>query len=243
MNIIKLDAIGSTNTYLKEILTHSNLENFTVVVTENQFQGKGQRGSVWVDEKGSSLTFSVLVKDLLSSPEYVFDLNILVALSVQQSLIKMLNLPFNIKWPNDILSYNKKIGGILIENIIKATGETLSVVGIGINVNQEDFSHLPQATSLYKACGHKIDKEELMYAIIDMLTSYCDKYRVEGSDFIWEEYKRNLYRINVPSAFELPSGERFMGIIVGVTRYGLLEVKKEDDSVELFEIKQLKLLY
>jgi BirA family biotin operon repressor/biotin-[acetyl-CoA-carboxylase] ligase len=243
MNIIKLDAIGSTNTYLKEILTHSNLENFTVVVTENQFQGKGQRGSVWVDEVGSSLTFSVLVKELLVSPEYVFDLNILVALSVRQSLNKLLNLPFNIKWPNDILSYNKKVGGILIENVIKASGETLSVVGIGINVNQENFDHLPQASSLFRLCGVKIDKDELMHKIMESLTSYCKKYKEVGSDFVWEEYKHHLYRISIPTAFELPSGERFMGIILGVTRYGLLEVKKEDDTVEQFDIKQVKLLY
>lgn len=243
MNIIKLDAIGSTNTYLKEILTHSNLENFTVVVTENQFQGKGQRGSVWVDEKGSSLTFSVLVKELLETPEHVFDLNILVALSVYSSLKKLYNLPFSIKWPNDILSYNKKIGGILIENIIKASGETLSIVGIGINANQENFDHLPQATSLFKLCGDKVNKDELMHSILESLTVYCQKYLASGSTFIWEEYHRSLYRINVPSVFELPSGIRFMGIILGVTKNGLLSVKKEDDSVALFDIKQVKLLY
>lgn len=243
MNIIKLDAIGSTNTYLKEILTQSNLDNFTVVATENQFQGKGQRGSVWIGEVGSSLTFSVLVKDLLVSPEYVFDLNILVALSVYSSFKKLYNLPFNIKWPNDILSYNKKVGGILIENIIKASGETLSVVGIGINANQQNFEQLPQATSLSKLCGVKIDKDELMHSILESLMEYCQKYKVQGSSFIWEEYHQNLYRINTPSVFELPDGSRFMGIILSVTKNGLLEVKKDDDSVELFEIKQVKLLY
>lgn len=243
MNIIKLDAIGSTNTYLKEILTHSNLENFTVVVTENQFQGKGQRGSVWKGEVGSSLTFSVLVKELLETPEHVFDLNILVALSVYSSLKKLYNLPFSIKWPNDILSYNKKIGGILIENIIKASGETLSIVGIGINANQENFDHLPQATSLFKLCGDKVNKDELMHSILESLTVYCQKYLASGSTFIWEEYHRSLYRINVPSVFELPSAIRFMGIILGVTKNGLLSVKKEDDSVALFDIKQVKLLY
>lgn len=243
MNIIKLDAIGSTNTYLKEILTHSNLENFTVVVAENQFQGKGQRGSVWVGEVGSSLTFSVLVKDLLVSPEYVFDLNILVALSVYSSFKKLYNLPFSIKWPNDILSYNKKIGGILIENIIKASGETLSIVGIGINANQENFNNLPQATSLYKLHGQKVNKEEVMLSILESLAGYCQKYIELGSEFVWEEYRSCLYRINVPSVFERVSGERFMGIILGVTKYGLLKVKKEDETIEEFEIKQIKLLY
>ncbi|GAQ14537.1 biotin-protein ligase [Myroides odoratimimus] len=228
---------------MKEILTHSNLENFTVVVTENQFQGKGQRGSVWKGEVGSSLTFSVLVKELLETPEHVFDLNILVALSVYSSLKKLYNLPFSIKWPNDILSYNKKIGGILIENIIKASGETLSIVGIGINANQENFDHLPQATSLFKLCGDKVNKDELMHSILESLTVYCQKYLASGSTFIWEEYHRSLYRINVPSVFELPSGIRFMGIILGVTKNGLLSVKKEDDSVALFDIKQVKLLY
>ncbi|WP_121967109.1 biotin--[acetyl-CoA-carboxylase] ligase [Myroides sp. N17-2] len=243
MNIIKLDAIGSTNTYLKKILTESNLENLTVVVAENQFEGKGQRGSVWEAEVGSSLTFSVLVRDLLASPECVFDLNILVALSVYSSFKKLFGLPFSVKWPNDIMSYNKKVGGILIENIIKANGDTLSIVGIGINVNQQNFDELPQATSLYRISGQKLDKDVVMHSILEQLESYCHKYLVSGSSFVWEEYHRVLYRIGVPSVFDLPTGDRFMGIIKGVTEHGMLQIQKEDDSTEVFDIKQVKMLY
>ncbi|MCC9041351.1 biotin--[acetyl-CoA-carboxylase] ligase [Myroides sp. M-43] len=243
MNIIKLDAIGSTNTYLKKILTESNLDNLTVVVAENQFHGKGQRGSVWESEVGSSLTFSVLVKDLLVSPERVFDLNILVALSVYSSLKNLLGLTFSVKWPNDIMSYNKKVGGILIENIIKANGETLSIVGIGINVNQQNLDDLPQATSLYRISGQKWDKDLLMHTILEYLDSYCQKYLTNGSSFVWEEYHKVLYRIGIPSVFELPSGVRFMGIIKGVNKHGMLEIQKEDDTIEIFDIKQVKMLY
>lgn len=243
MNIIKLDAIGSTNTYLKDLLTVSNLENFIVVVAENQFAGKGQRGSTWTSEAGSSLSFSVLMKDILSSPEYVFDLNVMVALSVYQALKKTYNLPFYIKWPNDILSYNKKICGILIENIIKANGETQSIVGIGINVNQESFNDFPQASSLFKLTGTKTDKDVLLNAVLDELKYYSEQYLAKGGDFLWIEYHSHLYRINTPTAFENKEHTRFMGIIKEVTKYGLIRIQLEDDSIQEFGMKEIKMLY
>lgn len=243
MNIIKLDAIGSTNTYLKDLLNVSNLENFTVVAAENQFAGKGQRGSIWNAEVGSSLTFSVLVKDLLASPECVFDLNIMVALSVCKALKKCFNLPFYIKWPNDILSCNKKVCGILIENVIKASGDTLSVVGIGVNVNQENFEGFPQASSLFKLTGAKSDKDTLLKNILDELIYYCDQYRNKGGDFLWKEYHECLYRVGVPTVFEKGDGTRFMGIIKEVSKQGFLCVQLEDESVQEFGMKEIKMMY
>lgn len=243
MNIIKLDAIGSTNTYLKELLNVSNLENFTIVAAENQFAGKGQRGSIWSAEVGSSLTFSVLVKDLLSSPEFVFDLNVLVALSVFRALKKSYNLPFYIKWPNDILSCNKKICGILIENVIKANGDTLSIVGIGVNVNQENFEDFPQASSLFRLTGTKSDKDVLLHVILEELIHYCEEYKKSGGDFLWNEYHECLYRISVPTVFEKTDGTRFMGIITEVSKQGFLCVQLEDESIQEFGMKEVKMLY
>ncbi len=243
MNIIKLDAIGSTNTYLKDLLNVSNLENFTVVAAENQFAGKGQRGSVWNAEVGSSLTFSVLVKYLLPSPECVFDLNVLVALSVYSALKKSFHLPFYIKWPNDILSCNKKICGILIENVIKASGDTLSIVGIGVNVNQENFDDFPQASSLFKLTGAKSDKDILLKTILDELIHYCEAYRSRGGEFLWNEYQECLYRKGVPTVFEKADGTRFMGIITEVSKQGFLCVQLEDESIQEFGMKEIKMMY
>src|SRR4051812_14072234 len=115
MKLIKLDAIDSTNDFLKSLSSQDELENFTVVTAENQTKGKGQMGAKWQSESGKNLIMSVLVKDFLFDNEQVFNLSIIVATSVIE-VLKTFDIPeLSIKWPNDIMSYTKKIGGILIE--------------------------------------------------------------------------------------------------------------------------------
>src|SRR3970282_291011 len=143
-----LDAIDSTNEFLKGLSNGQLLENFTVVTAENQTKGKGQMGSVWDSEVGKNLTMSVFIKDSLSDVNQIFKLNVGVVLAVVQAL-ETFNIPnLMVKWPNDIMSYNFKIGGILIENSIKSDGTVHSIVGLGINVNQVNFENLPKASSL-----------------------------------------------------------------------------------------------
>ncbi len=118
MNIIKLDAIDSTNEYLKQLISNNLLPNFTVVTANFQSKGKGQMGSSWSSEAGKNLTMSILVFDILSDSQDMFYLNMAVALSVQE-VLKNFNVPnVAIKWPNDIMSGKQKLGGILIENLL-----------------------------------------------------------------------------------------------------------------------------
>ena len=142
MKIIKLSAIDSTNSFLKEMASGSVVENFTVVVTENQVKGRGQQGSTWESETGKNLIFSVFVafNSLnISDKKY---LNYAVSLAVFEVLQKE-NIPrIAIKWPNDILSAKLKICGILIENIVKSNKLQGSVIGFGLNVNQKYFRDL-----------------------------------------------------------------------------------------------------
>ena len=167
MKLIKLDAIDSTNDFLKSLASQDELDNFTVVTAENQTKGKGQMGSKWQSESGKNLIMSVLVKEFLYDNEQVFNLSVIVSLAVIDAL-KSLNIPdLCIKWPNDIMSYNKKVGGILIENTIKSDGRIVSVVGIGLNVNQTNFDHLPNASSLAVICKTQFDKNALVLLIAE----------------------------------------------------------------------------
>ncbi|MEY4037832.1 MAG: hypothetical protein RIR67_142, partial [Bacteroidota bacterium] len=175
MKLIKLDAIDSTNEFLKGLSNKEDLENFTVVTAENQTKGKGQMGAVWNSEVGKNLIMSVLVKDFLSEINEIFNLNIAVATAVITALKKQ-NIPnLSIKWPNDILSANKKIGGILIENSIKSDGTILSIVGLGLNVNQTNFEGLPKASSLAVVMEHELNKEELLSAIVTQLEANVEE--------------------------------------------------------------------
>lgn len=243
MNIIKLDATASTNTYLRTMLTSCDLENFTTIVTENQFAGQGQRGTIWVSEAGSNLTFSVLMKSESEAVQRIFDLNVMVALGVAATLKKIANLPFFIKWPNDILSANKKISGILIENSIKSNGEIYSIVGIGINVNQKWFPAMSKASSLTLLTGQTWDKESLLNELLTALKEGYDALQRGEALSIWQGYASHLYRKDRVSAFELPNGTRFNGIIKAVTPYGKLVVDIENQGETEFGLKEIQLLY
>ena len=243
MNIIKLDAIASTNTYLREMLTTCDLENFTTIVAENQFAGKGQRGTTWSSEAGSNLTFSVLMKSQPHTVAGVFDLNAMIALCVATTLKKITYLPFFIKWPNDILSANKKICGILVENIIRANGEIFSIVGIGVNVNQRHFPEGSKGSSLALLTGEKKEKEAILQALLDALKEGYDALEQGQAEEQWEAYKALLYRRDVVSSFEKPNGQRFNAIIRDVTPYGKLVVEVENQKNEEFDLKEIRLLY
>jgi len=242
MKLIKLDAIDSTNDFLKALSSQDELENFTTVTAENQTKGKGQVGGVWKTEAGKNLTMSVLVKDFLFSNEEVFNLSILVSLSVAE-VLKALNIPdICIKWPNDILSYNKKLVGILIENTLKSDGRIVSVAGIGINVNQIDFTELPTASSMAVIANQVFDKEELAVLIVEKLKEKIQLWNTSAQLF-WDDYFNFLFKKGVPTAFRDINNQDFMGIIQGVSPIGKLQVLLEDDSVAEFEIKEVKMLY
>jgi BirA family biotin operon repressor/biotin-[acetyl-CoA-carboxylase] ligase len=242
MKLIKLDAIDSTNEFLKGLSNNQLVENFTVVTTESQTKGKGQMGSVWVSEPSKNLIMSVLLKDFLLDSNNIFDVNIVVSVSIIQAL-ETLNIPeLSIKWPNDIMSYNKKIGGILIENSIKSNGAINSIVGLGLNVNQTNFEHLPKATSLALISNTIFDKEEILLRIIEKLELNIQSWH-QNKDLMWVDYAEKLFKKGIPMPFSDENQQHFMGIIQGVSSIGKLQILLEDDTVPEFDIKEIQMLY
>ena len=242
MKLIKLDAIDSTNEFLKGLSNKEDLENFTVVTAENQTKGKGQMGAVWNSEVGKNLIMSILVKDFLSEINEIFNLNIAVATAVITALKKQ-NIPnLSIKWPNDILSANKKIGGILIENSIKSDGTILSIVGLGLNVNQTNFEGLPKASSLAVVMEHELNKEELLSAIVTQLEANVEESK-QNPTSLRQQFVDLLFKKGEPMPFTNQKEEKFMGIIHGISPVGRLQVLLEDDSVAEFDIKEIQMLY
>ena len=246
MKLIKLDAIDSTNDFLKSLASQDELDNFTVITAETQTKGKGQMGAKWLSESGKNLIMSALVKDFLFSNEQVFNLSIIVSLSVIDVLKSLDISDLSIKWPNDIMSYNKKIGGILIENTLKSDGRIVSVVGLGLNVNQTNYDELPNASSLAVIAGHSFDKDALPELIVEKMKEKIELWET-NSVFFWSEYFNSLFRKGIPMPFKSlntnNAGQNFMGIIQGVSAVGKLQVLLEDDSVSEFDIKEIQMLY
>jgi BirA family biotin operon repressor/biotin-[acetyl-CoA-carboxylase] ligase len=242
MKLIKLDAIDSTNDFLKGISSLSETVNFTVVTAEVQTKGKGQMGHKWVSDKGKNLIISILVKDFFQDVSQLFHLNIAFALAVIEAL-ESYNVPeLSIKWPNDIMSYSKKIGGILIENSIKWDGNIESIIGLGLNVNQTNFSDLPKASSLALICGEEFDRELILPLIVNNLKQNIEKVLNDEHRF-WDHYSKLLFKQGIPMPFADENGGHFMGIIQGVSALGKLQVLLEDDNVKEFDIKEIQMLY
>ena len=242
MRIVKLNATPSTNDYLKQLSQAGMVDNFTCVVAENQTQGRGQMGAQWAAEIGKNLTFSVYVENLISEISQIYVLNVAVAVSIFK-VLQNNNIPkIAIKWPNDIMADNKKIGGILIENSIRGDGNITSIVGIGLNVNQNIFDNIPTASSLALAAFKFFDKEKLLGELLTELKSTILKIKT-NEDYLWNFYKSHLFKKDLLMVFETSDGKKLMGIIKDVNAQGLLLVEHEDDSNRLYNIKEIKMLY
>ena len=242
MNIIKLDAIDSTNSYLKKIILEKDISDYTIVTANFQTEGKGQLGYMWESEDSKNLLCSIYKKDLGIKVEDQFVLSMLVSLSIIRTLEK-LNLPkLYIKWPNDIMSDNKKICGILVENMVKQNSIKESVIGIGLNVNQDTFKNLPNATSIKKIKGVAFNIDELLNDLVNNIKKQFIDFNQSKIDLVFRQYEDVLYRMNIPSTFKNSEGDVFTGFIKGINNLGRLKVLLEDNLTKSYTVKDISLL-
>ncbi len=242
MNIIKLNAIDSTNNYLKKIILDEGISDYTVVTAKFQTEGKGQLGTKWDSEDSKNLICSVYKKDINIKAQDQFVISALVSLALIKTLRKANLSNLHIKWPNDIMSDNKKICGILIENIVKENYIKDSVIGIGLNVNQTIFNNLPNATSIKNLLGTSYSKDEILNDLVKNIEFFFNELEKASINSIFKTYEDALFRINVPSTFKNSKGDIFSGYIKGVTKLGKLKVMLEDNLIESYDLKEISML-
>jgi BirA family biotin operon repressor/biotin-[acetyl-CoA-carboxylase] ligase len=245
-NLLFLTEVESTNTYAMDMLRNVNAIEGTVVHTDNQTKGKGQRGASWNSAVASNITASIILKPGFLKAEDSFFLSKISALSIYDVLTDVLNsshYDIKIKWPNDILVDSKKIAGILIENNYNHQLLQNSVIGMGLNVNQSDFHDLADiATSLKLLSGVAYDRKE----ILDKLCIYFEKWylllKSGNRKQIHDLYLNRLKGINQVLSFKTPANEVFKAKITDVNREGKLCLEMQDASIRQFDIKELQFL-
>jgi len=243
MHYIKVLAIDSTNDELKRLYRKDKDLPNTCLSAEFQSAGKGQRGTRWDSGEGKNLIFSLFIRNISIPSEESFKISALVSLRIQAKLQEIFpEIEFSIKWPNDILSGAKKLGGILIENIWKSKTNCHTIIGIGLNVNQLNFSNLEKATSLRQITGDKVDLNDLLFQLTHSADTYIHEQVKKNTDHIIADYEKQLFRINQTSQFTTPEGENFPGIIRGINKQGRLKVEV-DQQIRLFDLKELSLNY
>ncbi len=249
--------IDSTNLQAHRELPDA--EEGTVWAADFQTAGRGQRGNTWESTEGVNLLFTVLLRPDFLPVADQFSISRITALAIVKYL-EGKGLHPKIKWPNDIYINDKKICGILIEHTLCGANLSASILGIGININQTLFeSDAPNPTSLLLELQHRMPQQELpdrpveLELVLQQLFSLYGELQREvemvGSGEmknlavgkINEEYLSYMYRFNQLSGYiETETGNKIMGRIKGINRYGCLIIEKEDASIQEYAFQQIR---
>ena len=236
---IHLNETHSTNSYLRELIMREKEQpEGTVVITDYQTAGRGQKGNSWESERDKNLTFSILLHPNHIPPGKQFILSQLISIAIV-GVLKKYDRHFTIKWPNDIYWKEKKIAGMLIE--VDLTGSSLSnaIIGIGININQRHFkSDAPNPVSLTQITGKEHNLSELLEKILDSIVDEYNKYTPDNEEEIRQKYMALLFRNKGVYPY-LYGEEIFNASIEGIEPNGQLILKKENGSIHTFAFKEI----
>jgi BirA family biotin operon repressor/biotin-[acetyl-CoA-carboxylase] ligase len=237
---IRLSSVDSTNNFAAKLINQGLGFHGSVILAENQTNGRGQMQSEWQSETAQNILSSFIFEFSTVDSQNLFDVNNLVSI-VLLEFLQLHSLESHIKWPNDILVGKKKIAGILVENKFLGSKLTHSIVGIGLNVNQMSFPNLDTATSMQLETSESYSIESLWISLIDTFRKWEGFLGTETK----RRYLKNIYKNNL---FGKDQHRSFMidnkivdGTIRGVDAYGRLALELEG-KVHYFQNKQLKFL-
>jgi len=234
---IELLTVESTNNYAMGLVRAGMAQSGTVVFTHDQTKGKGQRDKEWKSQKDMNIAMSVVVEPNFLSSSEVFLISAMAAVAVRSFFNSYAADDVRIKWPNDIYWRDRKAAGILIENLWQGNEWKSSVIGIGVNINQTDFSGLKtKAVSLKQIAGKNFDPIVLAKELCAVLN---EKYQMLLRDVpsIVDEYKSNLYKLG--EAVRLKKNNRvFEAVIKDVNTAGQLVVLHSTE--EIFDVGEIE---
>jgi BirA family biotin operon repressor/biotin-[acetyl-CoA-carboxylase] ligase len=211
----------------------------TVIITDNQTAGRGQRGNSWEASAGENLTFSLILKPHFLKASDQFQLNVAVSMGVFDFLSEFIDENLKVKWSNDIYFGDKKMGGILIENSLKGYYIGQSIIGIGLNINQIEFSN-ERATSLRKITQNplKYDLPDLLKKLLENIEKNYLKIKNNVYESLKNRYLSNLFRFEEHHYFRR-NRQQFLGKIIGIDETGKLGIET-DGNVIYFDFKEVE---
>ncbi len=243
MTRFKIDKVSetlSTNELLKSIADKDSVAEGYTVVAVSQTAGRGQIGAFWESQPGQNLTFSLLLR-----PEFIkADQMFLVSKAISLGIVDYLNSfgeEFKIKWPNDIYYKDKKICGVLIENQLMGSNIVYSIIGIGLNINQEAFiSDAPNPISLYNIIGRKLDLVSELPKLLNQIDVWYQMLADGWYEKIDEAYFAHLYRTNGQYTFRTCEGACFSGTISNVESNGRITIVDSNGEIRSFLFKEVE---
>lgn len=240
-NVIFLPSCHSTNDIASEIIQNSEFIDGTVILTDLQTQGKGQRGNIWESSSEMNILMSLMLQTDFLTLNNQYDLSTCTALSAIEALSEIIpGDELKIKWPNDIFYKNQKLGGILIENSLSGNKMDKSIIGIGININQTFFEN-PRATSMAKILEKVLDRGTIIEKILEHFEKNVLALKNGHFEKLKFSYLNHLLRFR-KSGFYKANEIVFEGIIDDVARNGLLKLNVENQE-KYYNIKELEYIF
>ena len=237
---IRLSSVDSTNNFAAKLINQGLGSHGSVILAENQTNGRGQMQSEWQSETAQNILSSFIFEFSTVDSQNLFDVNNLVSI-VLLEFLQLHSLESQIKWPNDILVGKKKIAGILVENKFLGSKLTHSIVGIGLNVNQMSFPNLDTATSMQLETSKSYSIESLWISLIDTFRKWEGFLETETKrGYLKNIYKNNLFGKDESRSFMIDN-EIVNGTIRGVDVNGRLALELEG-KMHYFQNKQLAFL-
>ena len=242
MKILHFDEINSTNVYLYDKISENNDISDMVVVAAHQTAGRGMDKNRWESEAGKNLLFSMALKVNFLEAENQFKISQAVSVAIVDTLQKIIDSDkFFIKWPNDIYFSNKKLAGMLIQNTVEGRMMGVSIIGIGLNVNQIEFSKdIPNPISLKQIAGKDFDLENLLNLLTTNIKKSVESLRFEKNQIeINKTYISKLYRYHQWADYLYKNKVKSM-IINGFDRYGRLILEDQSGEEIICDVKELQ---
>ena len=240
-NLLFFKNLSSTNTRAAELLRKNNLPEGTIVYTNYQSSGKGYAGNSWESEDGKNLLISIVLFPSFINPEDQFQLSMTISLGICDFLKRYVP-SCTIKWPNDIYVNNDKIAGILVESSIMDSKIEYSIAGIGLNINQDNFtSGAPNPVSLLQLTGRKYD----LNVCLNQLTTDLDgryKQLIGGNTGeIRKEYVSKLFRLNEWCEYK-DLKANFKGRILTISDSGRIKIEKQNGEIAHYSFRELEFI-
>jgi BirA family biotin operon repressor/biotin-[acetyl-CoA-carboxylase] ligase len=242
-NSFHLHAVDSTNSYATDMLRQISLVDGTLFYTFNQLNGRGQRDNKWESEPDKNIALSVVIAPSFLSANKQFLLTQITSLALADLMAELLDKSAKVcvKWPNDIYINNKKIAGVLIENTLRDNIIQHSIIGVGINVNQETFTTTNNAVSLKQVAGKSFELMAVLEMFCKNLEAYYLQLKAVKMQEINQKYLSTLYRLNEWKNYSFDENIN-EGKIVGTTAEGKLIIELRDGSIRNFDLKEITFL-
>ena len=237
--IIKVNATRSTNDKVKMLIKSKKILSGDIIVAKYQYGGRGQFMNKWYSSYGKNLLCSLFYRPLDMTVDRRFCINQAVSLAVLKTIRKFNNEKCLIKWPNDILSVNKKIAGILIENALNLNKVNHSIIGVGININQVFFKTLPNATSIKKISNKNIIVGKVLDELIDNYKYYLN--RINDIKYINDKYNQNIF--GKEGCRFIINGKEYTGKIISISNNGIVKLNTDSKEIKNCDSRKIKILY